>query len=205
MPARRPSPPPTARPRAELIVVGASAGGVSALLSLLSPLPASFPLPIVAVLHLLPRRESRLVSVLGSALALPVREPVDKQAIEPGRVYVAPPDYHLMIELDRSFSFSSEAPVSYARPSIDVLMSSAADAFGPGLVGALLTGANMDGAEGMAAIKARGGVTLVQRPDEAEVATMPRAAIDRCAPDHILSLEDMSQFLLRLARVQGTP
>jgi two-component system chemotaxis response regulator CheB len=205
MPARRPSPPVPARRRAELIVVGASAGGVSALLNLLAPLPASFPLPIVAVLHLLPRRESRLGSVLGSALALPVREPVDKQAIEPGQVYVAPPDYHLMIELDRSFSFSSEAPVSYARPSIDVLMSSAADAFGPGLVGALLTGANMDGAEGMAAIRARGGVTLVQRPDEAEVATMPQAAIDRCPPDHILPLQDMSQFLIRLARGRGLP
>ena len=204
MPSRR-SPSPPARPRAELIVIGASAGGVSALLTLLAPLPANFPVPVVALLHMLPRRESRLGSVLGSSLALPVCEPVDKQLIEPGRVYVAPPDYHLLIEMDRSFSFSSEPAVSFARPSIDVLMTSAADAFGPALVGALLTGANMDGAEGMATIHARGGLTLVQTPHEAEVPTMPRAAIDRSAPDHILSLSDMSQFLLRLARARGFP
>jgi two-component system, chemotaxis family, protein-glutamate methylesterase/glutaminase len=200
---RRAAAKPAARPPAELIVIGASAGGVSALLTLLSPLPAGFRLPIVALLHLLPRRESRLCSVLSHALSLPVREPVDKEVLQPGHVYVGSPDYHLLIELDRSVSYSGEPPVSFARPSIDVLMTSAADAYGPAAVGVLLTGANADGAEGMAAIRARGGITLVQDPADAEVPTMPEAAIARCRPDHILPLNDMPQMLLQLARTGG--
>jgi two-component system, chemotaxis family, protein-glutamate methylesterase/glutaminase len=198
---RRAAAKPAARPPAELIVIGASAGGVSALLTLLSP--AGFRLPIVALLHLLPRRESRLCSVLSHALSLPVREPVDKEVLQPGHVYVGSPDYHLLIELDRSVSYSGEPPVSFARPSIDVLMTSAADAYGPAAVGVLLTGANADGAEGMAAIRARGGITLVQDPADAEVPTMPEAAIARCRPDHILPLNDMPQMLLQLARTGG--
>lgn len=205
MPGRRTSATRAAPTAPELIVIGASAGGVSALLALLSPLPAAFALPIVAVLHLLPRRESRLCAVLGSALALPVREPMDKEDLQPGHVYVASPDYHLLIERDHSFSFSSEPPVSFARPAIDVLMTSAADAYGAALVGVLLTGANADGAEGMAAIRARGGVTLVQDPADAEVPTMPESAIARCRPDHILPLNDMPQMLLRFAHGGGRP
>jgi two-component system, chemotaxis family, protein-glutamate methylesterase/glutaminase len=184
----------------ELVVVGASAGGVAALLALLAPLPADYRLPIVAVLHLLPRHASQLGRVLGHSLALPVQEARDKEAIQDGIVYVASPDYHLLIEADRSFSFSSEPPVSYARPSIDVLMASAADAYGTALAGVLLTGANMDGAEGMAAIKGCGGLTIVQQPQEADVATMPAAAIARCEPDHVLPLKDIQQMLLRLAQ-----
>ncbi len=182
----------------ELIVIGASAGGVAALLALLAPLPAGYALPIVAVLHLLPRHKSRLENVLAHRLALPVREPEDKEAIRAGTVYVASADYHLLVEADRSFGFSSEGPVSFARPSIDVLMTSAADAYGPSLAGVLLTGANMDGAEGMAAIHARGGLTLVQQPSDADVPTMPEAAIARSRPDHILPLKDIHQMLLRL-------
>lgn len=182
----------------DLIIIGASAGGVSALLTLLSPLPAAYPLPIVAVLHLLPRHESQLGSVLGHHLALPVREPRDKEPVRAGAVYVAAADYHLLIEADRSFAFSSEPPVSFARPSIDVLMHSAADAYGPALAGVLLTGANMDGAEGMAAIRAAGGLTIVQQPQDADVATMPEAAIARCAPSHILPLKDIRALLLQL-------
>lgn len=190
-------------PRIELVVIGASAGGVSALLALLAPLPAGFALPIVAVLHLLPRHRSQLDSVLANHLALPVREPADKEAIAPGTVYVASADYHLLVEADRSFSFSSDPPVSFSRPSIDVLMSSAADAYGPALAGVLLTGANMDGAEGMAAIHERGGLTLVQQPAEADVPTMPEAAIARCPPDHILPLKGIQQMLLRLGAGGG--
>ncbi|MFG6462940.1 chemotaxis protein CheB [Roseateles sp. DXS20W] len=184
--------------RTDLIVIGASAGGVSALLTLLSPLPATYPLPIVAGLHLLPRHESQLGSVLGHHLALPVREPRDKEPVRAGAVYVAAADYHLLIEADRSFAFSSEPPVSFARPSLDVLMTSAADAYGPALAGVLLTGANMDGAEGMAAIHAAGGLTIVQQPQDADVATMPEAAIARCAPSHILPLSGIRALLLQL-------
>jgi two-component system chemotaxis response regulator CheB len=190
-------------PRAELIVIGASAGGVAALLALLAPLPARFALPIVAALHLLPRHDSQLGRVLGARLSLPVREARDKEPVQPGVVYVASADYHLLIERDRSFSFSSDAPVSYARPSIDVLMASAADAYGPALAGVLLTGANMDGAEGMAAIKSRGGLTIVQQPQDADVATMPEAAIARCTPDHILPLKDIRHMLLSLGHAAG--
>lgn len=203
--ARRTPSAPIARPRTELIVVGASAGGVAALLGLLAPLPASYPLPIVAVLHLLPRRSSGLANVLGNHLALPVREPVDKEPIEGGHVYVASADYHLLVELDRRFSYSAEPPVSFARPSIDVLMLSAADAYGPTLAGVLLTGANMDGAEGMAAVHAGGGLTLVQLPAEAEVATMPEAAIARFEPDHVLPLKAIRQQLLALGGAGGAP
>lgn len=182
----------------ELVVIGASAGGVAALLALLAPLPANFALPIIAVLHLLPRHKSRLEHVLAHHLALPVREPADKELIQPGTVYVASADYHLLVEADRSFAFSTEPPVSFSRPSIDVLMDSAADAYGPALAGVLLTGANMDGAEGMAAIHARGGLTLVQQPQDADVPTMPEAAIARCQPDHILPLKGIQHMLLRL-------
>lgn len=192
-----------ARPKVALVAIGASAGGVAALLALLTPLPATYPLPIVAVLHLLPRRQSQLGNVLAQRLALPVREAVDKEIIAPGTVYLASANYHLLVEMDRSFSFSGEPPVSFSRPSIDVLMASAADAYGPALAGVLLTGANMDGAEGMAAIKAQGGLTVVQEPHDADVATMPQAAIDRCAPDHVMPLQDIQQLLLRLGETGG--
>lgn len=192
-----------ARPPVELVAIGASAGGVAALLTLLSPLPANYALPIVAVLHLLPRRQSQLGSVLAHRLALPVREAQDKEPIEPGHIYLASANYHLLVELDRTFSFSSEPPVSFARPSIDVLMDSAADAYGPALAGVLLTGANMDGAEGMAAIKSQGGLTVVQQPQDADVATMPQAAIDRCSPDHVMPLREIQQMLLRLGETGG--
>ncbi|HEY9108829.1 MAG TPA: chemotaxis protein CheB [Roseateles sp.] len=188
--------------RTKLIVIGASAGGVAALLALLSPLPASYALPIVAVLHLLPRHASQLGSVLSHQLALPVREPQDKEPVRAGTVYVAGPDYHLLIEADRHFAYSSEPPVSFARPSVDVLMASAADAYGPALAGVLLTGANMDGAEGMAAIRAAGGLTIVQQPEDADVPTMPETAIARCQPDHILPLRGITALLLNLGGVR---
>lgn len=186
------------RPPIDLVVIGASAGGVAALLALLAPLPASYALPVVAVLHLLPRHESQLGHVLSHHLALPVREPRDKEPVQAGAVYVAAADYHLLVEADRCFAFSSEPPVAFARPSIDVLMQSAADAYGPALAGVLLTGANMDGAEGMAAIRAAGGLTVVQQPQEAEVATMPEAAIARSRPSLVLPLKDIRALLLRL-------
>lgn len=186
------------RPPVELVVIGGSAGGVAALLTLLAPLPAGYRLPIVVVLHLLPRHESRLAGVLAHRLRLPVGEARDKAPIAPGQVHLASADYHLLIERDRSFAYSSEPPVNFARPSIDVLMTSAADAYGPALAGILLTGANMDGAEGMAAIGAAGGLTLVQHPRDADVATMPAAAIARSTPDHILPLQDIHPLLLAL-------
>jgi len=125
-----------------------------------------------------------------------VREAEDKEPLEAGTVYFAPPDYHLLVELDRRLSLSSEEPVLYSRPSIDVLFESAADAYGSGLVGVVLTGANSDGARGLRAVRDAGGVALVQRPDQAQVAAMPQAALDACPGAVPLSLDEIASFLI---------
>lgn len=182
----------------EAVVIGASAGGVHALLTLLSALPAGFRLPLVAVLHLPEGRESRLADLFRPRLAMAVREAADKESIAPGTLYFASPGYHLSVEKDRTFSLSCEAPVHYSRPSIDVLMESAADAYGAGLAGVLLTGANFDGAAGLARIRQLGGLTVVQDPAEAEVPTMPEAAIRKLHPHFIRTLDGIRALLLDL-------
>jgi two-component system chemotaxis response regulator CheB len=181
--------------RIEAVVIGASAGGVEALGTLLPALPAGYRLPVICILHLPGDRDSRLAELFAERLPLPVREALDKEAIEPGTVYFAGSGYHLSVERDFTFSLSCEPPVHFARPAIDVLMESGADAYGPGLVGILLTGANHDGAAGMAAIHANGGLTVVQDPDDAQVATMPRSAIDRFSPHLILPLARIGALL----------
>jgi len=182
----------------EAVVIGASAGGVAALLEILPGLPRAWPLPVVAVLHLMAGRQSQLAEVFGQRMALPVREARDKESVAPGTVYFAGSGYHLSVETDRSFSLSCEAPCNFARPAIDFTMASAADAYGPGLLGILLTGANHDGAEGLAAIGEAGGLTVVQDPAEAQVDLMPLAAMRRRAPDLILPLRDIHALLLML-------
>jgi two-component system chemotaxis response regulator CheB len=129
-----------------------------------------------------------------------VREAADKESIAPGTVYFAGPGYHLSVEMDKTFSLSGEAPVHYSRPSIDVLMESAADAYGPGLAGILLTGANADGAAGLAKIRRQGGLTVVQDPAEAQAPTMPQAAIRTLQPNLILTLDGIHGLLLQLDR-----
>ena len=188
--------------RIEAVVIGASAGGFEALLAVLTGLPSTYPMPLVAVLHLPDNHESRLAELFGYRLALQVREARDKETLEPGILYFAPPGYHLSIETDRSFSLSCEDRVSYARPSIDVLFASAADAYGKSLAAILLTGANYDGAAGLAGMQVAGGLTIVQDPATAEVATMPQAAIARMTPDLILSLAEIHSLLLRLGEPQ---
>jgi len=182
----------------EAVVIGASAGGVQALLALLSELPADFRLPIVVVLHLPADRDSQLAEIFQRRLPIPVREAAYKEGIAPGTLYFAGPGYHLLVEMDRSFSLSSEAPVHYSRPSIDVLMESAADAYGASLAGILLTGANTDGAAGLAKIRRRGGLTVVQDPAEAQASTMPEAAIRTMQPNLILTLDGIRSLLLNL-------
>ena len=189
--------------RVEAVVIGASAGGVQALLTLLSGLPASFGLPVVVLLHLPEGRHSQLAEIFQSRSCLPVREAADKESIAPGTLYFAPPGYHLSIEADHSFSLSCEAPVHFSRPSIDVLMESAADAYGPHLAGVLLTGANSDGAAGLAKIKRHGGLTVVQNPAQAQAAAMPQAAIHQCPPDLILNLEDIRSLLLEMGTMHA--
>jgi len=177
------------------VIIGASAGGVEALMGLLGALPGNMQVPVICMLHMPANRDSRLAEVFAGRLSVPVLEAADKQAVADATVYFAGSGYHLSLEQDRSFSLSCEPPVHFARPAIDVLMSSAADVYGDQLVGVLLTGANADGAAGMADIHARGGFTVVQDPEEAQVATMPRAAIEACAPDLILTLAGIGELL----------
>lgn len=181
--------------RIAAVVIGASAGGVDALVELLPALPASFSPATVCILHVPADRESRLAELFAARLALPVREAQDKQPVEPGTVYFAGAGYHLSIEEDRVFSLSCEPPVHFARPAIDVLMESAADAYGAALAGILLTGANQDGAEGMQRIRARGGLTVVQDPKEAQAATMPLEALRRCDAHLVLPLAAIRELL----------
>ena len=188
-------------PSIEAIVIGASAGGVEALLNILTPLREGFGLPIVVVLHLPDERRSHLAEVFARRVALPVLEASDKSRIEAGTLYFAAPGYHLSVEQDRSFSLSLEDRVHYSRPAIDYLFESAADAYGPKLAAVLLTGANRDGAHGLAQVKRRGGLTVVQDPDEAQVATMPQAALDIHQPDHILTIRGIGRLLFELEQI----
>ncbi|QXH44054.1 chemotaxis protein CheB [Pseudomonas xanthosomatis] len=180
------------------VVIGASAGGVTALFSVLGALPDSFRLPVLCVLHLPDDRHSQLAEVLQRRLQRPVREAQDKARIEDGVVYVAGPGYHLSVERDLTLSLSQEEPVHFSRPAIDYLFESAADTYGAGLLGVLLTGANEDGARGLLHIKQNGGRTVVQDPRDAQVALMPEAALALHNPDHILSLSGIGQLLATL-------
>lgn len=188
-------------PRVEAIVMGASAGGVEALLKLLEPLRAGFVLPIIIVLHLPEERRSLLAEVFARRLNLPAKEANDKQHIEAGTVYFASPGYHLSVEQDRSLSLSLEDRLHYSRPSIDYLFESAADVYGKTLAAVLLTGANHDGARGLAQVKRHGGLTIVQDPEDAQVATMPQAALNIQQPDHVLNINGIGRMLVELERI----
>ena len=168
------------------------------MLALLTDLPRSFGLPIIVVLHLPEDRDSQLAEIFQYRLPIAVRQAGDKESIAPATLYFAGPGYHLSVEMDRTFSLSCEEALHFSRPSVDILMESAADAYGAALAGILLTGANEDGAAGMARIKQQGGLTVVQDPVEAEVPTMPEAAIFRQAPDFILKLAGIRDLLLKL-------
>ncbi|MBX9404921.1 chemotaxis protein CheB [Pseudomonas baetica] len=188
-------------PRIEAIVIGASAGGVEALLTLLGPLRPGFVLPIIVVLHLPQERRSQLAEVFSRRLDIPVQEASDKQNIAAGTVYFATPGYHLSVEQDRSLSLSLEDRVHHSRPSIDYLFESAADVYGPALAAVLLTGANHDGARGLAQVKRLGGLTIVQDPADAQVATMPQAALNVLQPDHVLPIHGIGRLLVELERI----
>jgi len=182
----------------ELVVIGASWGGLEAVGQVLSDLPDEIELPIVIAQHRHPdSSEGTLAEILRTQIDRPVADAEDKLAIEPRHVYIAPPDYHLLVERG-SFALSLDERVQFARPSIDVLFESAADAYGAGVIGIILTGANEDGAFGLARIKERGGVVLVQDPAGAMRRTMPEAAIAATVADAILPLEEIGPFLYGL-------
>lgn len=185
---------------ADAVVLGASAGGVDALLGLLGELAPPVHAALVVVLHLPERHESRLVEVFGNRTGLPAREAQPHAPVEAGTLYFAPPGYHLLVEADRTFSLSCDAPVLFSRPSIDVLFESCAEAYGSRLAGFVLTGANEDGARGLAAVKAAGGLAAVQDPAEAAHAAMPEAAIRMAAPDFVLPLAGLRRLLQTVVR-----
>jgi two-component system chemotaxis response regulator CheB len=186
------------RGRIEAIVIGASAGGVEALGLILPALPAKFKPALLIVLHLPRERPSLLVEIYEKRCALPIREAEDKEPIEPGTVYFAPPDYHMLVERNRQIALSTDEPVHYSRPSVDVLFESAADVFGNRLLGVILTGANEDGASGLHAIHRAGGVTVVQQPDSAKVPLMVVSALQRHPADFVLSLPQIAALLAGL-------
>ncbi|MFO2464283.1 chemotaxis protein CheB [Pseudomonas sp. 15FMM2] len=185
-------------PGIKAVVIGASAGGVEALLSIFAALRAGFGLPIIVVLHLPDERHSQLAEVFSRRVPILVKEAQDKELIQPGTLYFAGPGYHLSVEQDRSLSLSQEERVYHSRPAIDYLFASAADAYGSELLAILLTGANQDGAQGLAEVKRRGGTTVVQDPDEARIATMPLAALALHTPNHILTLSRIGALLASL-------
>lgn len=175
----------------EAVVIGASAGGVEALLVLLAMIPADCRVSFFIVVHIPRERPSLLPELFASRCALPVREAEDKEPIRPGTVYFAPPDYHMLIDRGPIVALSGDEPVHFSRPSIDVLFDSAADIYGERLMGVILTGANQDGAEGLAAIGRAGGRTVVQEPGSAAVAFLPQAALDAGPVDAVLSIEQL--------------
>lgn len=181
----------------ELIVIGTSLGGLRALEILLAGLPKSFRLPIAIAQHRHKDSDDTLSTFLQTQCILPLKEAEDKEVIIPGRVYLAPADYHLLVEAG-CFALSTEAPVSYARPSIDVLFESAAEAYGNKVIGVILTGSSHDGTQGIFRIKSYGGLAIVQEPSTAESPTMPKAAIASVAVDWILPLCDISPLLVNL-------
>jgi two-component system chemotaxis response regulator CheB len=187
------------RTRIEGVVIGASAGGVEALAVLLPALPATFRPSLFIVQHLPRERPSLLAEIFARRCARPVREAEDKEPIEPGTVYFAPPDYHMLLEKNRQIALSADEPVHFSRPSIDVLFESAAEVYGERLLGIILTGANEDGAAGLHAIHKAGGVTVVQQPDSAKVPLMIVSALQRGPADYVLSLPELAQLLGALA------
>lgn len=180
------------------IVIGTSSGGFHALGTLLRNLPADYRIPIIIVQHRIRDSRQLLEEMLQNKCAIRIKQADEKEKIESGKVYIAPPDYHLLVERDKTFSLSSDLPVRFSRPSIDVLFESAALAYKDKLIGIILTGASNDGAEGIIAIEKQRGLTIAQNPDEAQVALMTLASIQTGKINYIWSLATISNFLLKL-------
>jgi two-component system chemotaxis response regulator CheB len=181
-----------------IVVIGASLGGFDAVRTLFRGLPSDFPLPVILVQHRMSDPDGLLVELLCEQSALPICEPEDKDPIVPGRVYLAPSDYHLLVERG-FFALSTDDPVCHARPSIDVLFESAADSYGASSIAVVLTGSNRDGAQGARSVKRAGGKVLVQDPKTAMSPVAPEAAIACTVVDLVLPLEEIALRLTELA------
>jgi two-component system chemotaxis response regulator CheB len=184
--------------RFEAIVVGVSSGGMNAMKVMFSLLPKDFNTPIIIVQHIGAHSDSRWIIILNDKSNLPIKEADEKEKIEDGNVYIAPPNYHLLIEKERTFSLTVDERVNYSRPSIDVLFESAADAYADKLIGIILTGSNNDGTNGIKRVIECGGLAIIQNPETAESAYMPKSAIAAVKPDYVLSLEAIAELLIKL-------
>jgi two-component system chemotaxis response regulator CheB len=195
------NPLPLATDARRLLIIGGSAGSLQVILELLTGLRAGFPLPILVVLHRNSNFESSLEDLFSSRTDLPIKEVEEKEAILPGIVYLCPADYHVLLEKEYTFSLDYSERVHFSRPSIDVSFRSAADVYGPGLISLLLSGGNADGAEGIQYIQERGGVTIVQDPQTADMPFMPQQAISRIKVDHIVPAGELPDLIKGLARL----
>jgi two-component system chemotaxis response regulator CheB len=179
----------------KLLVIGGSAGSLDVLLQLLPQLQKGWPLAMIIVLHRKSDNDSVLPELLSAKTVLPVKDAEEKDMLLPGHIYVAPPDYHLLIEPDTSLTLDASEKVHYSRPSIDVTFMSAAEVFRDRLYCLLLSGANVDGAEGLQTVRELGGFTAVQDPAEAEVPFMPRHAINTAGVKEVFRMEEMVSFV----------
>lgn len=180
-----------------LVAIGTSAGGLQALQAVLSVLPAQFCWPIVIVMHLLEQSTSNLAFLLAQDCALPIHEALDKQPLTPGHIYVAPPDYHLLIESPQALALSVDPPLNYSRPAIDILFDSAAKAFYEQCMGILLSGASCDGSQGLLSIAQRGGTAVIQSPESAEFKVMPQSALQLLPEARVLDLQAIGPWLVQ--------
>src|ERR1035437_378967 len=182
----------------EAIVIGVSSGGMNAMQIMFSLLPKDFNTPIIIVQHVSPHSDNQWIKLLNEKSNLHIKEADEKEKIEKGNVYIAPPNYHLLIEKNKTFSLTIDERVNFARPSIDVLFESAAEAYKNKLIGIVLTGSNNDGTNGIKRIKECGGLTIIQDPETAESSSMPASAIAINQPDYILSFEEIRALLIKL-------
>ena len=185
----------------EIIAIGGSAGGIKAITEVLKPLPKDFPIPIVIVLHRLKNVPSTLQNVVQYHTRLKVKEADEKETIRPNCAYIAPANYHLLIEKDRTLALDYSEKVKYSRPSIDLTLECVANVYGDKAVGILLTGANTDGAAGLLAMKNAGANCFAQDPKSAEVSTMPQSALDIGATDKVIALNRIG-FLLKQSALE---
>jgi two-component system, chemotaxis family, protein-glutamate methylesterase/glutaminase len=178
-----------------VVVIGGSTGSLDVLLPVLSALQSPLTLSLVVVVHRKNTSNSPLAALLATKTNLPVHEVDDKDLLKPGHIYLAPADYHLLFEKNGTFSLDDSEKVHFSRPSIDVTFESAADVYGAGVVGILLSGANADGTRGLQAIKQAGGISVAQQPTSAQVAYMPQQAIDNAAVDRVLDVPELIEFI----------
>jgi two-component system chemotaxis response regulator CheB len=185
------------------VLIASSAGGIQGLGTLLGGLEAALPVPILVAQHLNRARETRIVNILSRSTALTVKLAEDGEEPAPGAVYIAPPDRHLCMRADGSLFLTREERVNYARPAADPLFESAAQVYGEGVIGCVLTGSDSDGARGVEAVKAHGGTVIVQDPGTAEFHGMPKAAVGTGQVDFVLALTDIASAITRL--MQSSP